>query len=175
MNTNNVKSEEAANYKTKAARKDKAGAIIQAKREDGIIAQALQILAARHAPGACLTNPTDTVDYLTVLYGDYEHEIFGCIFLDNRNRVIAYEALFAGTVDGASVYPREVVKAALRHNAAAIMFYHNHPSGNTEPSSADIAITERLKKALALVDVRTLDHIVIGASGCLCFSERGLL
>ena len=94
--------------------------------------------------------------------------------MDNRNRVITFEKLFRGTIDGASVYPREVVKACLSHNAAAVIFAHNHPSGVAEPSQADIAITDRLKKALALVDVRVLDHLIVGEE-VISFAERGLL
>jgi len=94
--------------------------------------------------------------------------------MDNRNRVITFEKLFRGTIDGASVYPREVVKACLSHNAAAVIFAHNHPSGVAEPSQADIAITERLKKALALVDIRVLDHLIVGEE-VISFAERGLL
>jgi DNA repair protein RadC len=104
----------------------------------------------------------------------YEHEVFACLMLDNRNRVIAFRELFRGTIDGASVYPREVVKQALADNAAAVIFAHNHPSGATEPSQADIAITERLKKALALIDVRVLDHLIVGDE-VTSFAERGIL
>ena len=94
--------------------------------------------------------------------------------MDNRNRVITFEELFRGTIDGASVYPREVVKACLSHNAAAVIFAHNHPSGVTEPSDADINITNRLVKALALVDIRVLDHLIVGEE-VISFAERGLL
>ena len=97
------------------------------------------------------------------------------VALDNRHRVLASEVLFAGTIDGARVYPREVVKCAIRHNAAAVIFAHGHPSGVLEPSQADELITQRLKEALALVDVRVLDHFVVGQGQCSSFSERGLL
>jgi DNA repair protein RadC len=97
------------------------------------------------------------------------------VALDNRHRVLASEILFAGTIDGARVYPREVVKCALRHNAAAVIFAHDHPSGVLEPSAADELITKRLREALALIDVRVLDHFIVGGGECFSFSERGLL
>jgi DNA repair protein RadC len=122
----------------------------------------------------CLTSPADTMAYLHSQLRDRQHEVFACVMLDNRNRVIAFREMFRGTIDGASVYPREVVKQALADNAAAVILAHNHPSGIAEPSQADIQITERLKKALALVDIRVLDHVIIGDE-TLCFSERGLI
>ncbi len=122
----------------------------------------------------CLTNPADTVNYLRSQLRDHPYEVFACLMLDNRNRVIAFREMFRGTIDGASVYPREVVKQALADNAACVILAHNHPSGIAEPSQADIQITERLKKALALVDIRVLDHVIIGEEA-LCFSERGLI
>ncbi|MEZ8076857.1 DNA repair protein RadC, partial [Vibrio sp. FF112] len=104
----------------------------------------------------------------------YEREVFAVMFLDNQHHLISFEELFFGTIDSASVYPREVVKAALKTNAAAVIFAHNHPSGDATPSQADKRITQRLKDALALVDIRVLDHIVIGDSA-VSFAERGLL
>ena len=106
---------------------------------------------------------------------DKPHEIFCCLYLDNRHRVLAFEEMFSGTLSGASVYPREVVKAALKINAAAVIFAHNHPSGVAEPSQADEALTRRLKEALALVDIRVLDHLVIGDGEVVSFCDRGLL
>jgi DNA repair protein RadC len=106
---------------------------------------------------------------------DQAHEVFCGLFLDNRHRVIAFEELFTGTLNGTAVYPREVVKHALRHNAAAVIFAHNHPSGVAEPSRADEVLTARLKEALALVDIRVLDHVVVGDGDMVSFSERGLL
>lgn len=106
--------------------------------------------------------------------GALAYEVFGCLFLDNRNRLICIEYLFRGTIDGASVHPREVVKAALQHNAAGIILFHNHPSGVAEPSQADEFITRRLKKALGLIDVRVLDHLIIGEQ-TYSFAEAGLL
>jgi DNA repair protein RadC len=104
----------------------------------------------------------------------YEHEVFVCLFLDNQHRVIACDELFRGTIDGASVYPREVVKAALQYNAAALIMAHNHPSGISDPSQADRVITEKLKEALALIDVRVLDHFIVGEN-VYSFAEHGLL
>jgi DNA repair protein RadC len=122
----------------------------------------------------CLTRPTETVNYLRARLRDYDHEVFACLMLDNRNRVIALREMFRGTIDGASVYPREVVKQALADNAAAVILAHNHPSGVSEPSQADIRITERLQQALALVDIRVLDHVIVGDE-VTCLSERGLV
>ena len=122
----------------------------------------------------CLTSPAQTRRYLHARLRDRPHEVFGCLMLDNRNRVIAFRELFRGTIDGASVYPREVVKQALADNAAAVILAHNHPSGVCEPSQADIRITERLRNALALVDIRVLDHVIVG-DGVTCLSEQGLI
>ncbi len=122
----------------------------------------------------CLACPAQTVDYLRAALRDYAYEVFACLMLDNRNRVIALRELFRGTIDGASVYPREVVKQALADNAAAVILVHNHPSGVAEPSRADIAITDKLKQALALVDIRVLDHVIVGDQ-VTCLSERGLV
>lgn len=112
--------------------------------------------------GDPLTSSTATRHYLKTRLYNYPHEVFACLFLDTRNRVIEYEELFRGTIDGASVYPREVVRKALHHNAAAVIFAHNHPSGVTDPSQADVRLTQRLKEALALVDIKVLDHFIIG-------------
>jgi DNA repair protein RadC len=125
--------------------------------------------------GDALSSPADTRRYLTAKLRHYPHEVFACLFLDNRHRVIAYEELFRGTIDGASVHPREVVKRALDHRAAAVIFAHNHPSGAPEPSRADEAITRRLKDSLALIDVRVLDHFVVGDGEPVSFATRGLL
>jgi DNA repair protein RadC len=122
-----------------------------------------------------LTSPADTRRYLQARLRHYPHEVFSCLFLDNRHRVICFEELFRGTIDGASVHPREVVKRALKHNAAALILAHNHPSGVAEPSQADRHITAHLKQALSLVDIRVLDHIVIGEGEPVSLAERGLL
>lgn len=141
--------------------------------------QAVLEMARRHLfetvkRGEPLTRAQDTRNYLAARLRDYPHEVFACLFLDNRHRVIEFEELFRGTVDGASVHPREVVKRALHHNAAAVILTHNHPSGVSEPSQSDQRITQRLKDALALVDIRVLDHIVVGDES-VSFAERGLI
>ena len=122
-----------------------------------------------------LTDTQATRNLLQSKLSAYPHEVFACLFLDNRHRIILFEELFRGTIDGASVYPREVVKRALHHNAAALIFAHNHPSGIAEPSDADRHITSKLKQALEMVDIRVLDHIVVGDREVVSFSERGLL
>ncbi|MCB1761010.1 MAG: DNA repair protein RadC [Gammaproteobacteria bacterium] len=122
-----------------------------------------------------LTSPEQTRRYLQSRLGDHPQEVFAALFLDNRHRVIAYEELFRGTIDGASVHPREVVRRVLHHNAAATIFAHNHPSGVAEPSQADQRITQRLRDALALVDVRLLDHIVVAAGCSVSMAEAGLI
>lgn len=124
---------------------------------------------------AVLNSPDGTRAFLKARLRQFTREVFACLFLDNRHRVIHFEELFSGTIDGASVHPREVVKRALFHNAAAVIFAHNHPSGVAEPSHADRAITLRLRDALALVDVRVLDHFVVGDADVVSFAERGLL
>jgi len=124
--------------------------------------------------GDSLNSPEETRQYLSSQLRDYPHEVFAVLFLDQRHRVICFEEMFRGTIDGANVYPREVVKKSLEHNAAAVIFAHNHPSGVAEPSQADENITQRLKKALSLVDIRVLDHFVIG-DDVVSFAERGLL
>jgi DNA repair protein RadC len=133
------------------------------------------LIAQRYRSGSpALESPARTREYLRLRFGPLDHEIFGCLFLDNRHRLIVAETLFRGTIDGASVYPREVVKAALHHNAAACILFHNHPSGIAEPSQADTLITQRLQAALELVDVRVLDHLIVGETTC-SFAERGLI
>lgn len=121
------------------------------------------------------TTPKAVKDYLRMALGGRQQEVFMVLFLDAQNRLIASEELFHGTLTQTSVYPREVVKRALMHNAAAVMLSHNHPSGLAEPSSADRSLTDALKQALGLVDVRVLDHIVIGEQEALSFAERGLI
>lgn len=125
--------------------------------------------------GESLTDPDKCKRFLNARLGRLEHEVFGTIFMDTRHRVIAFEELFRGTINGAAVYPREVVKRALALNAAAVIFAHNHPSGVAEPSQADQSLTKRLTEALEIVDCRVLDHIVIGHGSSVSFSERGLI
>ena len=122
-----------------------------------------------------LESPVAVRDYLKALLRHQPHEIFGCLFLDSRHRVLGFEALFQGTIDNATVYPRQVVKRALDYNAAALILCHNHPSGNAEPSVADRKLTKVLQKALDLVDVRVLDHIIVGDGDPLSMAEYGWL
>ncbi len=142
--------------------------------------QAVLEMAKRHyveilQRGSALTSPEATRAYLSAQLRNYSYEVFACLFLDNQHRVIVFEELFQGTIDGASVYPREVAKKALAHNAAAVIFAHNHPSGVSEPSQADKHITEKLKQALLLFDIRVLDHFIIGDGAPYSFAEHGLL
>lgn len=132
-------------------------------------------LMARLQTGEALTSPQLAQQYLITQLRHHDHEVFACLFMDNQHRVLAFEPLFRGTIDSASVYPREVVKRALAHNAAAVIFSHNHPSGVAEPSSADERITEKLKQALAFIDVRVLDHFIIGNGETVSLAERGLM
>lgn len=125
--------------------------------------------------GEALTSPDVTRAFLVAQLRGYHFEVFACLFLDNQHRVIQWEELFRGTIDGASVYPREVAKRALFHHAAAVIFAHNHPSGINEPSQADRQITDKLKQALALFDIRVLDHFIIGDGHPFSFAEHGLM
>jgi DNA repair protein RadC len=125
--------------------------------------------------GSALSSPQAVRDYLRLKLQERPHEVFVAVFLDAQNRVLAVEELFRGTLTQTSVYPREVVKRALHHNAAALIFAHNHPSGIAEPSRSDESLTQALKQALSLVDVKVLDHFVIGAGAAMSFAERGLL
>jgi DNA repair protein RadC len=125
--------------------------------------------------GPSLASPRATRDFLSAQLRDLEHELFCCLYLDKRHRLIQFQELFRGTIDGASVHPREIVKLALQRNASAVIIAHNHPSGVAEPSQADEMITQRVKEALALVDIRLLDHIIIGDGASVSLAERGLL
>jgi len=121
------------------------------------------------------SSPANVSKYLKVLLAGYEHEVFACLFLNNRHHLIAAEELFRGTINGTSVHPREVVKRALTLNAAAVIFAHNHPSGVAEPSMADISLTDRLKAALGMVDIRVLDHFVVTTASSISMAERGMI
>ena len=125
--------------------------------------------------GEAIRNPADTETFLQAHMQHLDHELFCCLFLDNRHRVLGFNKLFRGTIDGTSVYPREVVKEALGINAAAVILAHNHPSGVAEPSQADERITKRLKSALELVDIRLLDHLIIGDGKATSLASRGLI
>lgn len=145
-------------------------------REDAAICRAIRILEGRlRTTDSTLDSPSAVRDYLRLKLANREHELFIALFLDVQNRLIACEELFRGTLTQTSVYPREVVKAVLRHNAGSVIFAHNHPSGVTEPSRADELLTAALKEALALVDVRIVDHFVVAGTGAVSFAERGLL
>ena len=122
-----------------------------------------------------LTNPQSTMDYLMAKLRDLPYEVFACLFLDSQHRVIEFEILFQGTINGASVHPREVIRKTLKHNAAALILAHNHPSGVAEPSTADRQITHKLSEALSLIEVKVLDHIIIGDGQAVSFAERGWL
>ena len=143
--------------------------------EDQIIRRAMEILESRlRVKEYSFTNPTDTKKFCRLKLQQLEHEVFSVLFLDNQHNLIQYSEMFRGTIDAASVYPREVVKAALKYNAAAVIFTHNHPSGISEPSMADRNITTKLKSALDLMDIRVLDHIIIGDE-TYSFAESGLI
>lgn len=147
--------------------------------DDHIIEQAIKIIQSKlKTPGMTLTHPSLVRDYLILQLAEFEEEHFSMVLLDNQHRVIGFENIFRGTIDAASVYPREVVKIVMQHNAAAVILAHNHPSGQPEPSNSDIYLTKKLKESLALIDVRVLDHIIVG--GCsqtltVSFAERGLI
>lgn len=175
--SNSVKSEDKTEYVVKRTLTPPMdGKTAQTYREDTIITEAISILADRmKKPGRALTCPEETRDFVTLKLAEQEREVFACLFLDNRHRVIKYVELFYGTIDGACVYPREVVKAALKVNAAAMILCHNHPSGSTEPSQADRALTGRLKEALELVSVRVLDHIIVGGVETVSMAELGMV
>lgn len=141
-----------------------------------VIRHAMEILLNRmREPGEAIANPEDVKTYLKLKLTEQEKEVFACLFLDNRHRVIEYNEMFFGTINGASVHPREIVKQALKVNAAAVIFSHNHPSGVSEPSEADKQLTRKLSEVLAVLDIRVLDHIIIGHYELTSFAERGLL
>ena len=140
-----------------------------------IICAARRAMTYRVRRGLVLDSPQSVREFLALKLGTLEHEVFAVLLLDNRHRLIDYVELFRGTIDGASVHPREVVKLALARNAAALVLAHPHPSGETEPSHADELITRRLREALALVDIRVLDHIIVAGGDVLSFAESGLL
>ena len=144
--------------------------------DDEIIQMALAVLSHKFTlKRDPLNSPRAVRDYLQLTLAEKEHEVFACVYLDTQHRVIAIEELFRGTLAQTSVYPREVVKRALAHNAAAVILAHNHPSGVAEPSKADEYLTGSLTSALALVDVRVLDHFIIAGAASLSFAERGLI
>ncbi|WP_346825113.1 DNA repair protein RadC (plasmid) [Ralstonia solanacearum] len=142
---------------------------------DQILEAARQVVDQKMPCGAEFSSPAAVKEYLRAKLAGFEHEVFAVLLLDAQHRLIAYVEMFRGTIDCAAVYPREMVKEALRHNAAAVLLAHNHPSGSPEPSVCDKAVTQRLKDALALVGVRVLDHIIVAGTSTMSFVERGLL
>jgi len=166
-----VKSEDAAVYAVTRRNDDNSEDM-----DDKIIRRAIEILTWRmKAPNTIFNAPDDVKQFLQLKLSQLEHEVFCVIFLDPQNGMIAYEEMFRGTVTQTSVYPREVVKQAIKHNSSAVVLAHNHPSGSVQPSRADESLTQILKSALALIDVRVLDHIVVGGISSLSFAETGLL
>ena len=145
------------------------------KDEDNVIAHGLAILSRRMRTNDQLSSPDSVRDYLRLSLADREYEVFVVVLLDSQHRVLRCEEMFRGTLSQTSVYPREVVKTALTANAASVIFAHNHPSGVSEPSRADELLTRELRAALALIDVKVLDHFVIAGAESLSFAERGLL
>lgn len=136
---------------------------------------ARRYLRAGLAPGVALTSPQAAEDFLLAELRDEPSEVFACIWLDNQNQVITFERLFQGTINAASVYPREVVRQAIVHNAAAVIFTHNHPSGLAQPSDADKRLTDQLKQVLAVIDVRVLDHLIVAGGQVVSMAQRGLM
>jgi DNA repair protein RadC len=143
--------------------------------DEAVIDTALKLLALRISKGPLLSSPKAVKDYLRLRFADLEYEVFSLLYLDKRHRLIACEEMFRGTIDGASVFPREVVKSALCHNSAAVVLCHNHPSNCAEPSQADELITHRLKDALQLVDIRVIDHVIVCAGQAVSLAERGAM
>lgn len=148
---------------------------LRSEADAATIAAALKLLEREARYGSALSSPSAVRDYVRLQLRGLDREVFGCVWLDAQHRALGWEVLFAGTLTQTSVYPREVVKGALRINAAAVIFAHNHPSGVAEPSQADQVLTETLSRALALVDVKVLDHFIVGAGCAMSFAERGLL
>lgn len=146
----------------------------ESPNDQAILAAAEDVLRVRMLRLGTIHSPADAFDFLRMRLGGLLHEEFHAIWLDNRHRILDCQRLFTGTVDGASIYPREVVRAALRHNASAVILAHNHPSGVAEPSASDGAVTRELKAALNLVGVRVLDHVVVGET-CVSLAGRGLV
>ncbi|MGK0269455.1 MAG: DNA repair protein RadC [Cocleimonas sp.] len=144
------------------------------RSDNQILEQAAKILANKYLRGESFTSSEKSKEFLKYKLSKYDKEVFAVLLLDNQHRLISFNELFYGTIDAASVYPREVVKLALEFNAAAVIFAHNHPSGISEPSIADKTITEKLTQALKLIDISVLDHFIVGES-CYSFAENGLL
>ncbi len=154
--------------------RDSQGRYLPASADD-ILEAARQVIDQKMRRGAPFSSPAAVKEYLCAKLAGFEHEVFAVLFLDTGHRLIEYREMFRGTIDGASVYPREVVKEALRLNAAAVILSHNHPSGKPEPSGADRTLTQRLTASLNLVDVRVLDHIIVAGHDTRSFAELGLI
>lgn len=161
-----IRSENSPNYHT-------AQQVASANYEEHILAEAFTILQASLATGPVFDCPKTVRDFCRVWLAPKPAENFAALFLTNKHELLAQEVLFTGTINGASVHPREVVRACIKHNCAAVVFAHNHPSGNPEPSGADLAITSRLKDILAIIDVSVLDHIIVGPQSSYSLAEHG--
>lgn len=148
-------------------------ALLSSAEKSSVVALALKVLSGRFRRGRCLNAPEDVQQFLRLKLSGRCHEVFGVIYLDTRHRLIRITELFNGTIDGAAIYPRVVVQKALENNAAAVILYHNHPSGVAEPSEADRDITLKLGRALALVDIRLVDHLVVTDGAFVSLAERG--
>jgi DNA repair protein RadC len=174
MTTKQVRSEEQAEYEA-VPHPEKARSI-KDRAEDAILEHAAKILKNRlQHRETVFSSPEAVRQFLQIKLRPYPYEVFCAMFVDNRHRLIEFVELFRGTIDGASVHPREVIREAMKHNAAAVIFAHNHPSGIEEPSQSDLRITQRLKTALGYIDVRVLDHFIIGEGDGTSLAERGLL
>lgn len=148
---------------------------LNGKEKQAVVTLALAVLQEQYQPGDSLPDTETTQNYLRLRLADETSEVFGCLFLDSKHRVLEIKELFYGTIDGAAVYPRIIVQHSLNANAAAVILYHNHPSGVAEASDADTVITRRVREALALIDVRTLDHIIVTCNESLSMAELGLI
>ena len=151
-----------------------AKALNEAERES-VVKLALEVMAAEVANGPVMTDDTSALRYLRLKVGGREREVFGCLFLTTRNRLIRDEELFYGSIDRSMVYPRVILQKALEHNASALICYHNHPSGTAEPSASDMQVTSRTRDLLGEIDVRLLDHIVVSRSETVSMAARGLI
>lgn len=164
-----------SNYPFKRIKRSNYYQVSDCVSDQDILNMANKLISQKFKKGKKLKSSQDTKELLTLKLSKYTNEVFGVIFLTAEHKIIADEILFHGTIDAAAVYPREVLKAALRLNAAAVILYHNHPSGHPEPSLADRQITKRLVQALDYIDIRVLDHIIAGGNETVSFAERGLL
>ena len=149
--------------------------VVPQDTDDAIVLRAIDIVGRRLEARSVFSTPNAVKEYCALHLARLDHEVFGILFLDVQNRLISYESMFRGTLTQTSVYPREVVISALNHKAAAVVLTHNHPSGTVQPSRADEALTQTLKTALALIDVRVLDHVIVAPGEALSMAERGLL